>query len=80
MPDPEPDLTPQSFEAALEELESLVGAMESGELSLEQSIAAHRRGMALTRYCQQALARAQQQVRILEAETLASFPNVQPDR
>lgn len=80
MSDPVPEPPPQSFESALAELESLVGAMESGRLSLEQSLAAHRRGMELTRFCQQALAQAQQQVRILEAETLASFPNVQPER
>jgi exodeoxyribonuclease VII small subunit len=65
---------PQSFEAALAELEQLVGAMESGELSLEQSLAVHRRGLELTRYCQNALAQAQQQVRVLEEETLRSLP------
>jgi exodeoxyribonuclease VII small subunit len=79
MSDPAPANAPQSFEAALAELEELVGAMESGQLSLEQSLAAHRRGLELTRYCQNALAQAQQQVRILEEETLRSFAGVQPN-
>jgi exodeoxyribonuclease VII small subunit len=80
MPESAPDAPPRSFEAALAELETLVGEMESGRLTLEQSLAAHRRGLELTRYCQHTLAQAQQQVSVLEAETLASFPNVQPDR
>ena len=36
-----------SFEAALAELEKLVAGMESGQLSLEQSLAAHKRGEGL---------------------------------
>ncbi len=64
---------PRSFEAALAELETLVAGMESGTLTLEQSLAAHRRGLELTRYCQRTLADAQQQVKVLENETLASL-------
>ncbi len=64
---------PQSFEAALAELEQLVAGMESGTLTLEQSLAAHKRGLELTRYCQQTLADAQQQVKVLEDETLVSL-------
>ena len=42
---------PQDFETALAELESLVAAMEDGSLPLEQSLAAYRRGVELTRVC-----------------------------
>jgi exodeoxyribonuclease VII small subunit len=63
-----------SFEAALAELEKLVASMESGTLTLEQSLAAHKRGLELTRWCQQTLANAQQQVKVLEEETLKDFP------
>ncbi len=63
-----------SFEAALAELEKLVASMESGSLTLEQSLAAHKRGLELTRLCQQTLANAQQQVKVLEEETLKDFP------
>ncbi|MBI2316127.1 MAG: exodeoxyribonuclease VII small subunit [Betaproteobacteria bacterium] len=66
--------TPQSFESALAELEKIVASMESGELSLEGSLAAHKRGLELAQYCQSVLARAQQQVRVLEENALKNFP------
>ena len=65
---------PASFEAALKELESLVAGLESGGLTLEQSLAAHKRGLELARYCQSALAQAQQQVKVLEEDALKAFP------
>ncbi len=46
------------FETSLNELESLVQQMESGDLSLEQSLQQFERGMALTRTCQEALSAA----------------------
>jgi exodeoxyribonuclease VII small subunit len=64
---------PQDFETALAELESVVASMESGTLALDQSLTAYRRGVALTRICQQLLAQAQQQVNILEAGVLRPF-------
>ncbi|MCD0504622.1 exodeoxyribonuclease VII small subunit [Bordetella petrii] len=57
---------PQDFETALAELETLVAAMEDGSLPLEQSLAAYRRGVELTRVCQERLAQAEQQVKVLE--------------
>ena len=66
--------TPASFESALKELVSLVAGLESGSLTLEQSLAAHKRGLELARYCQSTLAQAQQQVRVLEEEALKAFP------
>jgi exodeoxyribonuclease VII small subunit len=59
-----------SFEKALAELEKLVARMESGELSLEQALATHKRGVELARLCQQKLQAAQQQVKVLEGEVL----------
>lgn len=59
-----------SFEKALAELEKIVARMESGELSLEQALAMHKRGLELARFCQQRLEAAQQQVKILEGEVL----------
>ncbi|MDJ0739843.1 MAG: exodeoxyribonuclease VII small subunit [Gammaproteobacteria bacterium] len=58
-----------SFEESLGELEALVEQMETGELSLEQSLAAFERGIALTRSCQQALQAAEQKVEVLTART-----------
>jgi exodeoxyribonuclease VII small subunit len=67
---------PDSFEAALAELEKIVTSMESGKLTLEQSLGAHKRGLELAQYCQGILARAQQQVKVLEDNTLKNFPGV----
>jgi len=39
---------PKNFEAAVSELEGLVAAMEAGNLTLEDSLAAYKRGMELT--------------------------------
>ena len=61
--------TPASFEDSLSELEALVESMENGELSLEESLAAFERGIALSRDCQQALQAAEQKVEILTART-----------
>lgn len=54
-----------AFETALAELEKIVASMESGQLSLEESLAAYRRGTELLKLCQQQLQDAEQQVRIL---------------
>lgn len=60
---------PPSFEEAMDELEALVEQMESGELTLEQSLTAFEKGIALTKSCQQALQAAEQKVEILTART-----------
>ena len=70
---------PLSFEAALAELEKLVAGMESGQFSLEHSLAAHKRGLELAQYCQAKLAQAEQQVQLLEANTLKAFPGADQD-
>jgi len=55
------------YEAALKELESLVMAMESGKLSLEETLAAYQRGAALLKHCQAVLAQVEQQVKVIES-------------
>lgn len=55
-----------TFESALAELEKIVENMEGGELPLEQSLAAYKRGAELLKFCQAQLADAQQQVKVLE--------------
>jgi exodeoxyribonuclease VII small subunit len=62
------------FESALLELEAIVSQMESGNLPLEQSINAYKRGAALLQTCQKSLNDADQQIRILtEANQLEAF-------
>ncbi|MGD9788209.1 MAG: exodeoxyribonuclease VII small subunit [Sulfuricellaceae bacterium] len=66
--------TPKTFESALAELESLVATMEGGQLPLDQSLAAYKRGAELLQYCQKTLADAQQQVKVLtESGALQDF-------
>ena len=75
-----PDQAPgvASFERALDELEQVVQKMEKGEQSLDESLAAYERGIALYRDCRQALERAEQRVRMLadpaEPERAEEFP------
>ncbi|MEC7702532.1 MAG: exodeoxyribonuclease VII small subunit [Pseudomonadota bacterium] len=48
-----------SFEAALGELETLVQNLESGQTSLEDSINAYERGVALKKHCEKKLKEAE---------------------
>jgi exodeoxyribonuclease VII small subunit len=65
--------TPDRFESSLTELEGIVVQMEGGSLTLEQSLAAFRRGAELVVTARKALADVEQQVRILEADVLKPF-------
>ena len=72
-----------TFEKALDELEKIVARMESGELSLEDALATHKRGLELARFCQQKLEAAQQQIKVLEGDVLkplATEPENSDDR
>ena len=61
-----------SFEQALDALNTTVAAMESGELSLEQSLAAFEKGIGLIKDCQASLDAAEQKVQHL-IETQQGF-------
>ena len=69
-PKPPEELT---FEQALEELDALVRKMESGDLGLDESIGAYRRGADLARYCQERLGQAEQEIRKLDNDVLKSL-------
>jgi exodeoxyribonuclease VII small subunit len=73
MPTPGKSPDQPSFEAALAELEKIVASMEAGQMPLEQSLAAYKRGAELLKLCQSALQDAQQQVKILEENVLKTF-------
>ncbi|MBE0506732.1 MAG: exodeoxyribonuclease VII small subunit [Marinospirillum sp.] len=62
------------FEQLMQQLENLVTRMESGELSLEDSLQAYEEGVRLSRLCQQQLAEAEQRVyRLQEQQGQVSF-------
>lgn len=71
--------TIRSFEDSMQELETLVEAMETGELSLEDSLEHFERGVKQIRTCQKALDEAEQKVKILLQESgeeqLSDFEN-----
>ncbi len=58
-----------NFETSMAELEGLVEAMESGDLTLEQSMEHFERGIQLTRNCQKTLSEAEQKVQILTKDS-----------
>ncbi|MBS1229408.1 MAG: exodeoxyribonuclease small subunit [Proteobacteria bacterium] len=62
-----------TYEAALAELEQIVQRMEGGQLPLEESIAAYRRGSELLKHCQQQLADAERKIEVLEGGALRDF-------
>ncbi len=64
---------PRDYESALAELDALVADMEAGQLSLEASLTAYKRGAELLAFCRQQLVDAEQQVEILENGSLQPF-------
>lgn len=60
--DARPDPEQLTFEQALDEVESIIGAIEKGDVGLEQSLAEYRRGVELMKRCRRILEAAEQQV------------------
>ena len=55
------------FNKGLLELEGIVKTMESGDLSLKDSLKYFEQGVQLTRQCQSALSEAEQKIALLSA-------------
>ena len=55
-------LEEMSFEAAMRELEQVVGQLERGDVELEKSIALYERGAALKARCEAKLKEAEEKV------------------
>ena len=64
---------PQDFEGALAALEQVVARMESGNLTLEESLVAYEQGAHLAKICQQRLDQAEQQVYVLQEQLMQPF-------
>jgi exodeoxyribonuclease VII small subunit len=56
------------FEEALKKLETIVDAMESGDLPLESLLAKYEEGMKLAKVCQEKLAEAELKIQKLEKD------------
>lgn len=73
---------PQDFAATVEQLESIVERLESGELSLEDALTAFEQGVRLTRDAQQRLDSAELKVQALSEDSegrLNVAPFADPD-
>ncbi|SVB49558.1 uncharacterized protein METZ01_LOCUS202412 [marine metagenome] len=56
------------FNKGLSELEEIIGKMESGDLSLEESLKYFEKGIKLHRQCHSALSSAEQRISVLSEE------------
>ncbi|NIO08375.1 MAG: exodeoxyribonuclease VII small subunit, partial [Deltaproteobacteria bacterium] len=55
----------KKFEDAVEELERVVEQLESGDLSLEDSLAAFENGVRLVKFCNQKLTEVERKIELL---------------
>jgi exodeoxyribonuclease VII small subunit len=55
----------KKYESALEELESIIEQLESGDLSLDDSLAAFEKGVGLVKYCNQKLSEVESKIELL---------------
>jgi exodeoxyribonuclease VII small subunit len=53
------------FEEALKKLERIVQELESGKLSLDESLKKYEEGVKLSRFCHQTLKDAQKKIQVL---------------
>ena len=61
---------PATYEAALSELESLVGQLESGQMPLDQLLTGYQRGAALLAFCRDKLQAVEDQIQVLDGGQL----------
>ena len=57
-----------NFETAMSELEEVVGKLESGNISLEESIALYKKSIELSGICNKFLDEAKQTIEIIKNE------------
>ena len=69
-PAPETAPLPAHYEAATQELETLVARMESGDLPLDQLLASYERGAALLQLCRDKLQAVEDQIKVLDKGVL----------
>lgn len=53
---------PKSFEEAIQELEKILGEIETGTVGLEESLVQYERGTFLVQHCRNVLAQAEKQI------------------
>lgn len=61
---------PVNYEAAVQELESLISGLESGQLPLDRLLTGYQRGAQLLAYCKSKLDAVETQIKVLEGTEL----------
>ena len=61
---------PATYEAALSELELLVGQLESGQMPLDQLLSGYQRGAVLLSFCRDKLKAVEDQIQVLDGDQL----------
>lgn len=56
----------RNFDTSLKELEELVARLESGRLTLEESISAYEKGVKLVKFCTERLSAAEKKIELLK--------------
>lgn len=72
------NIADQSFENALEQLESIVSQLESGEAPLDESIALYERGDKLRAQCEARLKAAQARIEKIQLDADGKPAGVEP--
>lgn len=67
------DPMPATYEAALGELEQLVGQLESGAMPLDQLLSGYQRGAQLLQLCRDKLQAVEDQIKVLDEGTLKTW-------
>jgi len=67
---PETPLLPPTYEAAVQELETLLARLEAGQLPLDELLSQYQRGEVLLRFCRERLAAVEEQVQVLDGGAL----------
>ncbi|MFZ4465655.1 MAG: exodeoxyribonuclease VII small subunit [Phycisphaerales bacterium] len=67
----DPQVAAMGYEEAIEELEAIIGRMEKGETTLEESLREYARGDALVRRCRQVLDQAEQRIESIAGQAMA---------
>lgn len=67
-----------SFEQAMQELETVVGQLESGNVALDASITLYERGAALKKRCEEELKRAEEKVAAITLDGSGTPTGTQP--
>ncbi len=65
-PAPAASPPPANYEAALAELEALVGKLESGDMPLAQLLTGYQRGAELLAFCRDQLQTVENQIKVLD--------------